>query len=77
MFSHGLSLCHHTHRLTVTLFSHELIHLLTESPADDAGVLPNDIILRIDGQVVSMLAADNIAKIIRYTNSPPLLLHMF
>ncbi|KAK2192302.1 hypothetical protein NP493_34g00014 [Ridgeia piscesae] len=36
-----------------------------ESPADDAGVLPNDIIIRIDGQVVSMLAADNIAKIIR------------
>ncbi|KAI0227532.1 hypothetical protein LSAT2_022000 [Lamellibrachia satsuma] len=36
-----------------------------ESPADEAGVLPNDSITRINGQVVSMLAADTVAKIIR------------
>ena len=40
--------------------------LLTESPADEAGVTPNDTIIGIDGQNVSMLAADMVAKIIRY-----------
>ena len=46
-----------------------MVDFLTGSPSDEAGLMNDDCIVRINGQNVSRSTAESVARIVRYSES--------